>query len=283
MKKIALLVVALIIVTLSNSAVLALTPMGPPRAILGQDQWDIGVEYGHQKMDLEAFGKDKNIEHEPELYITTRKGEYKINDLESEIILGRVSYGVSDEWDVFLRLGVADAQCDMEQTYPDSAKHEYQGFDGSFGFAWGVGTRATFWQDEEISWGGLFQITWLEPDDSSVSSVILPGELDYSGTAEIDIREVQIAVGPTWRADEGIRIYGGPFLHFVNGDLDISGNIVDPDVGISMESTGDIEEESQFGGFVGAHLDVDENTNCFIECQLTGDAWGIGVGVARRF
>ena len=286
-KKIALFAFVLMTVIVSNSAVLALSPMGPPKALLGQDQWSIGIEYGHQTMDLEAFGKDINIESEPETHITTRKGEYNINDLKSNIVLGRISYGVSDDWDAFLRLGVADAKCGIEQTFPDGTKEKYRGFDGSFGFGWGFGTRATFWRDEEVSWGGLFQITWMEPDDSDISSTIegegLPFDLNYSGTAEIDIWEVQIAVGPTWRIDEGIHIYGGPFLHFVNGDLDFSGEIVDPDVGISMKSSGDIEEESQFGGYVGAHLDVDENTSCFIECQLTGDAWGIGLGAARRF
>jgi hypothetical protein len=282
-KKIALLAVVFMIVIVTNSAVLALTPMGPPKAMLGQDRWDIGVEYGYQTMDLEATGKDTNIEHIPELYITTRKGKYEINDFKSNVILGRLGYGISDSWDAFVRLGAVDGQCDLEQTFPDSARHEYKDFDGSFGLAWGFGTRATFWQDGEISWGGLFQMTWMEPDDSSISSIISPGDLHYSGTADIDIREVQIAIGPTWRIEDSARIYGGPFLHYVDGDLDISGEIVDPGVGVEMKSSGDLEEKSQFGGYVGANFDVDENTSCFIEYQLTDDAWAIGLGAARRF
>jgi hypothetical protein len=282
-KKIALFAVALMIVIVTNSAVLALTPMGPPKAMLGQDRWDIGVEYSHQTMDLEASSKDTNIEHFPSLFITPGKSKYEINDFKSNVILGRLGYGISDSWDAFVRLGAVDAQCDLEQTFPDSTRHEYKGFDGSFGLAWGFGTRATFWQDEEISWGGLFQITWMEPDDSSISSIISPGNLHYSGSADIDIREIQIALGPTWRIEDNVRIYGGPFLHYVDGDLDVSGTIVDPGVGIDMKSSGDIEEKSQFGGYVGANLDVDENTSCFIEYQLTGDDWAIGLGGARRF
>ena len=282
-KKIALLAVAFMIVIVTNSAVLALTPMGPPKAMLGQDRWDIGVEYSYQTMDLEATGKDTNIEHIPSLYITTRKGKYEINDFKSNVILGRLGYGISDSWDAFVRLGAVDGQCDLEQTFPDSARHEYKDFDGSFGLAWGFGTRATFWQDEKLSWGGLFQMTWMEPDDSSISSIISPGNLHYSGTADIDIREVQIAVGPTWQIEDNVRIYGGPFLHYVDGDLDISGEIVDPGVGVEMKSSGDLEEKSQFGGYVGANFDVDENTSCFIEYQLTDDAWAFGLGAARRF
>jgi len=282
-KRIALFAVAFTIVGVSGSAVLALSPMGPPKASLGQDQWSIGIEYSYEKMDLEASGTDRNIEHIPVLHITTTRGKYNINDYESNIILGRVSYGISDNWEALLRLGVSDAKCGIEQIYPDGTQHEYDGYDGSFGFAWGLGTKVTIWEDNDISWGGLLQITWMDPDDSSISSTISPGNLTYSGTAEIQFWEVQLAIGPTWRLDDGFSIYGGPFLNFVDGDLDLSGQIVDPGVGIDMESSGDIEEKSQFGGYVGASLDAGEGASYFVECQLTGDAWGIGIGAGWKF
>ena len=277
-KKIALLTFVLMVVGVSSTAVYALPPMGPPKALLGQDRWDVGIEYGNQAMDLEAVGDV--TETQPGL-VTVRRSKFNINDLKSNIVMARAGYGINDNWDAFVRLGLADAKSDIEQTFPDDAtSFEYRGFDGSFGLAWGFGTRATFWQDDEVSWGGLFQITWLEPDDSSIS---LAGDTEFSGKAEIDIWEVQIAVGPTWRVEDNLRIYGGPFLHFVNGDLDISGSTVDMNADILTEATGNIEEESQFGGYAGAHLDVDENTSCYIEYQLTGDAWAIGLGAARRF
>jgi hypothetical protein len=279
-KKIALFAVALIIIFASNSVVLALSPMGPPKALLGEDRWEIGVEYGYQKMDLEASGNVTDIQLAP-LFVTTRKGRFKIKDLASNIIMGRVSYGISDNWDAFARVGVADAEDEIERIYPGGATPDvFEGFEGSFGIAWGFGTRATFWQDEDISWGGLFQITWSEPDDGDIS---LSGDPVFSGTAEFDIWEVQIAVGPTLRLDDNIRVYGGPFLHFVNGDLDLSGQTVEMGSDIRMEASTDLEEESQFGGFAGVHMDVGENTFCYIEGQYTSDAWGVGVGVARRF
>lgn len=282
-KKIALLTFVLMVVGVSSTAVYALPPMGPPKALLGQDRWDVGIEYGNQAMDLEASVKVTEIDIIPgqDDFTIIRKYKHNIEDLKSNIIMGRVGYGINDNWDAFVRLGLADAKCDIEYIYPDTAiPDEYKGFDGSFGLAWGFGTRATFWQDDEVSWGGLFQITWLKPDDSSIS---LASDTDFSGKAEIDIWEVQVAVGPTWRVEDNLRIYGGPFLHFVNGDLDISGSTVDMNADILTEATGSIEEESQFGGYAGAHLDVDENTSCYIEYQLTADAWGFGIGVARRF
>jgi opacity protein-like surface antigen len=278
-KRIALFIVCLIVVCLSGSVVVALPPMGPPKALLGQDRWDIGIEYSHQTMDLDADCKVTEIDADD--VIPPREYKHNINDLKSNIIMARAGYGINDNWDAFLRLGLADAKCDIEYIYPDNATPDkYKGFDGNFGLAWGFGTKATFWQGEELSWGGLFQITWLEPDDSSIK---LSGDPEFSGKAEIDIWEVQIAAGPTWRLVDSVCLYGGPFLHYVNGDLDYSGQTVDMGSEIRVEASGDIEEKSQFGGYVGAQLDVDVNTSCFIECQLTGDAWGIGIGAARRF
>jgi len=283
-KRIALFAVAFMIVGVSGSAVLALSPMGPPKAMLGQDQWSVGIEYANETMDLEASGTDREIDYTPgqdPFIVSPEGGKYKIKDLKSNIVLGRVSYGISDNWDAFLRLGVADAECDIDQTYPDGALHQYSGFDGSFGFAWGLGTKVTIWEDKDITWGGLVQMTWVKPGDSDIS---LSGDSNYSGNAEIEFWEAQIAIGPTWRMNDSFSLYGGPFLHFVNGDLDFSGETVAEDsTRMVTESSGDIEEMSQFGGYVGASLDANERTSYFLECQFTGDAWGIGIGAARKF
>lgn len=278
-KKIVLLAVAIIIVAMSNSAVLALVPMGPPKALLGQDRWDIGIEYSRQTMDLEADG---DVTETPSGLPVSRRVKHNLNDLKSNIVMVRAGYGINDSWDAFARLGIADAKDDIEQTYPDGAPTDtFKGYDGSFGLAWGLGTRATFWQDEQLSWGGLCQITWLNPDDSSID---LSGDPVFSGKADIDnMWEVQIAAGPTWRAVENLCIYGGPFLHFVNGELDFSGSTVDMGTNILTKASSDIEEKSQLGGYVGAQFDLDQNTFCFIEGQLTDDAWGIGIGASRRF
>jgi opacity protein-like surface antigen len=283
-KKIALFAAALMITALSNSAVLALVPMGPPKALLGQDRWDIGIEYTHQSLDLEATGDVTETDIIPGVgdFTAVRKVKHKINDLKSDIVMARAGYGINNSWDAFVRLGLANAKGDMEQTYPDGSPTDtFKGYDGSFGLAWGLGTKATFWQDEQLSWGGLVQITWLDPGDGSVK---LSGDPAFSGKADINnMWEVQIAGGPTWRLENNLRIYGGPFLHFVNGDLDISGTTTDLGTEIHTKTSSDIKEKSEFGGYVGAQLDVDQNTSCIVEFQLTSDAWGIGIGAARKF
>jgi hypothetical protein len=280
-KRIALFTFTVMLLCVSNPAVFALSPMGPPKALFGLNRWSVGIEYGNQTMDLEADGTVSSIIVDPLDVLPSVEYKHKIDNLKSNILMVRAGYGLNDNWDAFVRLGLADAKGDIEYRNPVNASpFEYEGFDGSFGLAWGIGTRATFWQDDNISLGGLLQITWLEPDESSIG---LSGEPSFSGDAEIDIEEVQIAIGPTWRVNDSISIYGGPFVHFIDGDLDISGRTFDMGQEILLDTKGDIEEESQFGGYVGAHLDMGENTSCYIECQLTSDAWGIGIGSAQRF
>jgi len=77
-KRIALFAVAFMILGVSGSAVLALSPMGPPKALLGQDQWSVGIEYANETMDLESFGTDIDIQYVPVLDIATRKGKHNI-------------------------------------------------------------------------------------------------------------------------------------------------------------------------------------------------------------
>ena len=71
-------------------------------------------------MDLEASGKVTDIQVSP-LFITTRKGKFKIKDLKSNIVLVRAGYGISENWDAFAHLGGADAEDDIERIYPDGA------------------------------------------------------------------------------------------------------------------------------------------------------------------
>ncbi len=277
-KRIALLVVALVVVSMISSVALALPPMGPPRATAGQNQWTIGVEYGRGEMDLEAFG---DVQTEVVgVVVEDDYTRYEINGLESNMIFGNVTYGVQDNLDVFVRLGAADAADEIAEDPASGTGNTFTGLDGSLGFGWGVGTRATFWQDGDVTWGALFQATWLDPDDSDID---LKGDPAFSGTADFEWWEVQVAVGPTVQFDD-FRIYGGPFVHFVGGDLDIKGQDATPVVpGTNLiTATQDLREESQFGGYFGVQWLIAGNTTCNIEAQATGDAWAVGVGAVWR-
>ena len=89
-KKIGLFFICLIVICLSSSVVVALPPMGPPRALLGQDQWSIGLGYARQGLDLEASGKVTETQVSP-LFVAVADGEHEIQDLESNVILSNIS------------------------------------------------------------------------------------------------------------------------------------------------------------------------------------------------
>jgi opacity protein-like surface antigen len=220
-KKLLLLVVVLATVALAGSAALALAPMGPPTAGLKTGQFRVGIEYAYSDVDMELDGEE-------------------LDGVTSNMIFGNLGYGIMDDWEAFVRLGVADVD------YDDGD------FSGDYGFAWGLGTKVTFLKQENLNWGALFQMTWTNSEDEGV---------------EFDFYDMQIAVGPTWKLNDTLSIYGGPFVHLINGDVE----------------TADLEEDSSFGGYVGVEAALADNTSLFGEVQFTGAGWAIGTGISWKF
>ncbi len=275
-KRIATLAVVIAVVGFYSSVVMALPTMGPPKAMIGMDQWVVGLNYSRSNMDLESWGDGRTVT------AGTSLDEYKrfeIDGLESNMVLGQLGYGVHDNWDAFVHIGASDAADEIIEDPASGTDSTYTGLDGSLGIAWGFGTRVTFWQDAGVTWGGLFQTTWSDPDESDVK---LKGDSAFTGDADLDFWEVQVALGPTVELD-GVSVYGGPFLHFVGGDFDLSGQSssggVTETTTVSQE---DLSEESHIGGYVGAQWFVNDNTCAHVELQFTGDAWAAGVGAVWR-
>ena len=281
-KRTAILVLAFLVVSMCSSVVLALPPMGPPKATVGQDQWTVGVGFSHGEMDLDARGtgqQDEGIGFQAPV-----SDKHEIEDLTTNIILGSLGFGISDSWDVFVSVGAADAEDDItEELAGGAVGNRYTGLDSSYEIAYGFGSRATFWEDGDVTWGGLFQIIWQNPDGSIDMRASDDPTFTLTGDAELDFWELQVAVGPTWEGDN-FRIYGGPFLHIVDGDIDLDTTGVDGAAATwRVISSGDIEEASQFGGYAGAQWLVNENTIANVELQFTSDAWAVGIGAVWKF
>ncbi len=200
------------------------------------------------------------------------------NRICSQLIIG---YGVCDDWEIFVRLGVANAEYDEFEeggaTLPADPL-----FNGDYGFLYGLGTKVTWAKQENIDWGALFQIHWLSSEDSVSEE---SGGYLYEYKQEIDFFEIQVTVGPTWMINEDLSIYGGPFFSFIQGDSDWDLTQIDTSDGSvfdSSSSSADLEEESNFGGYVGAQLELDTNASVYAEFQFTGDAWAFGTGIGWR-
>ncbi len=279
-KRMALFPVIIMVVGVCSSPALALPLMGPPKAIYGENRWAIGFEYAHQKMDLELFGKTRQDLGDGFGWHPYDFTKYKIEDLTSNMFLGSLGYGMCENWDIFAYAGAAGDKDEITETLAcGSSGNQYSGFGGDYKVAWGFGTRATLCQNGNLSWGGLFQMVWSSVDSSSLK---LQGDPIFSGDIELDFWEIQVAVGPTLQYD-GFSIYGGPFLHFVKGDMSLEGTTVSGGLTQRVISKADIREESNFGAYIGAQLDIAEDTFWYTECQFTGDAWGAGIGIVWKF
>ncbi|MHC4566495.1 MAG: hypothetical protein ACYTE3_12135, partial [Planctomycetota bacterium] len=137
-KRIAMLAGVVIVVSLSSSVALALPPMGPPKAMVGMDQWTVGLGYSYGEMDLEANGKGQ--EDQGFGFAPISLDKHDIENLTTNMVLASLGFGVSDSWDVFISVGGADATDDITEELasgPDGNK--YTGLDSSFEFAYGIG------------------------------------------------------------------------------------------------------------------------------------------------
>jgi hypothetical protein len=65
----------------------------------------------------------------------------------------------------------------------------------------------------------------------------------------------------------------------IDGDLDASGI----DEGSPWKASGDLEEDSSFGGFIGAQCPVMEKYNLTTEFAFSGGGWAIGAGICYAF
>lgn len=262
--------VGTVLASWAAATALGSTPIGLPIAVLEERRWAVGVEYGYAETDLRAYG----------VYTTALTGSsassafemLQIDGLRSNTIWETLAYGVCDNWDVFLRLGVADGQDDVGGS---AGRFLY---DGGSDFAWGLGTRATFCQWGPWSFGGQTQVTWLNPDGSAFSAADpgVAGRVTV-GTADIDLWQTQVGLAAACQIDTW-QFWAGPFLEFVEGDLDRSGRILIDGVDSgSFMGTSRIEERAQFGVHFGARWETSDAWSWWLAGQVTGESWSLGV------
>ena len=282
-KRLLLLGVVLVVVGLCSSAVLALDPMGPPTAGLKQEQFKVGVDYSHSKMDLE-LSEGTWIEYIDGVFWDAGEAEsFTLKNFKTNKVYTNLGYGLAENCEGFLRVGGTGAR------FGDSIWQAGEEFDGSTDFAVGGGIKATFFEEGDLKLGGLFQVNWaefngqLKPDNWPT--------IDYQAAdcVEIQLAEIQIAVGATYDLADNFSVYGGPFFHFVDGDLD--DDYTSPEVDDLGNATGFItssyswavDEDSVFGGYLGAQLELSENCSFNIEYQRTAAADALGASLTWRF
>jgi hypothetical protein len=260
------------VLLVGGSAAFALDPMGPPTAELRQGQIKEGIEYSYGTMDLE-LNEGTWIEHLDGLFYDAGDADpLTLKNFKTNKAYFNLGYGIIDDLDVFLRLGATTA------TFGDSIWEDAEEFDNNADFTVGCGIKATFYEDDKLKLGGLVQASWAELD----------GQLNAAHWAaadvvEMSITEIQVAVGPTYKLADNISIYGGPFFHFVVGDLDDEFSEASDGSILTSKYSWNLDESSNFGGYIGAKVDIAEDLSFNIEYQQTESADALSVGFVWRF
>lgn len=217
-------------VVLFGSPAWALTYMGAPSSNVKQGELLLGFDYTNSELDFEFTG-------------STSKGF--LDNVDSDLYLGRAGIGLLSGLEVFGRFGVGEIE------------------DLGNEFAWGCGAKATFARKDDVSWGVLFQLTSLSVDGTGNIG-------DHQLAGDLDIYEYQFAIGPTF-GDDGTSVYLGPFLHFVDGDADLA-----------THGSVDVEQESELGLYLGISWEVADNTHVNLELQGTDDDKLVGIGLVHK-
>lgn len=249
-----------VVVAMFCSASFALVPMGPPVAGLEQGKYSFGVGFAQSDMNVEVSGP----------LTGGAGGEKVINDLQTDMYWVSLGYGISDDWEIFGGIGWANAEFPGDGPAVD--------FDGDDGFAFGIGTKRTLAQDGDTKWGVLGQYTQGKSEDNTRSSSGTTWgngsiSLGINNQTKLELYEVQLALGPAVPLSEDVTLYGGPFLHFLEGDLEIKGS----------RDEYDLEQKLQLGAYIGALVSLgDPNASLMAEFLYTGEAWAWGIGALIR-
>jgi hypothetical protein len=264
----------LLIVGLSGSAAFALDPLGPPAANIEYRQFSIGAEFSHSNTDIE-LNNGIWIEHLDGLFYDWGDAvDLTVKDFKVDRTYIHLGYGITDNCEAFFRLGGSSAQ------FGDSLWLDSEKFDSRAEPALGFGVKATFFENSNLKFGGLLQTNWAEFDGKLNAS-----HWAASDFVEVDMVEVQIAAGITLMLSDRVSVYGGPFVHFIDGELEDTFSEIDAGTGglLTSRYLWDIKEDSTFGGYLGTQMELTENCSLNMEFQHTAAADAFGMGIIWRF
>lgn len=234
------------------SSALAIAPMGPPVAGLAEGQYAVGAGVAMTDQTLEVSGPLGGL---------TGDGEV---DVENMMYYGIVGYGISNDWNIAVALGMADAEIDADSGGSD--------FDGDMEFGFGLQTKRTLHDNgSDTKWGTIFQYCRGSSEDKiSRDSTFGHNAIDVSAGRKVEFEwyEMQLALGPAVQVSQDVCVYGGPFLHFLEGDMEVQ----------NSQDEYELEQRLELGGFIGALLNLGGSASVSIEFLITGEAWGAGIG-----
>ncbi len=253
---------------------LALDTLGPPAAAgLDQGQSSLGFDYAHSSMDLKLHNTKRSDNYGGSENLPS----WKIKHFMTDVVTAKIGYSVTNDLECFVRLGALTTEDSKGTLSVGSVK--YMGDMKDMGFDYGFGAKATFWKQDNLKVGGILQFGYAKPEGKvRIDRGETIGVVKCS--SRVELREVQMAVGPTYKLSDDASIYGGPFLHYVNGNMRFEGNSsLYPEY--NEKYSADISQQNCFGGFVGMQLDLDKYAPFILNVEwqhtATDDALGLNL------
>lgn len=248
-------------VLLSTARVFAFNFMGPTTSTLkNSGQSSAAMLYFSSDMEME-------VDSIPELGLPS----FKTEDIDINKTTVNMTLGMGRSSEISLRLGIAEVKPEKGDIL------SYYAGSSDECFIVGGGAKLTLAEGQKASWGLLAQVSWADYNFKTKSYLIDGFDVDYS--TDIEIVEVQIATGPTFQPIENVAVYSGPFLYFLNGDVDMEVSIDD----LSGSVSTDLEEDSFLGAYIGTQINITQNVTFNIEYQTTSQSHGVGGQLLWRF
>jgi hypothetical protein len=258
-----------LLIAAGGSVALALDPLGPPKAGPEAGQFQIGADifYGAADLDSHQEGSARVYQNgvlQPDQPVS---GPYsvKLKGAATSKLYANLGYGILRNWEAFLRLGGAAEERGLAV-----------GGGNDIRLAVGGGTKATFYEIGNWSFGGILQLSWagwengLETEGGTTST-------KYSVT------EGQAALGVCYQFCPHFSLYGGPFATFYKGTSETKGVMASGTTLTVTESSQDTDMDAWFGGYLGLLIQIHEKATAAIEFQYTADAYALAANIAYRF
>lgn len=259
------------------SACFALDPLGSASDDLKKGQFGIGLDYSLSDVDLVAKGRGNLAIYDAGtgtlISAQSEQQRLKLDGIEVHKAYANFGYGISDNLEVFLRLGASDAEW-----RDDSDTH----------FSYGLRTGVIFYEKDAVQLGALAQYSWVESQFSSLPITTVVGGTPYPLVmgGRLEMHEIQIAIGPTYELTEGIALYGGGFFHLMDGSLDLKGSATTtgiPQLRYDLDSSYDIDRVSEVGLYIGARIAATNAISYSIEYQHASSADAIAMRLLWKF
>jgi len=273
------------VVFVCTSTVVAGGFIGTPASNLDKGQFSVGFEYSYSSLDPDPSSMSRQSDEFfngsllPNLSTADRLN-LDIRDFDVSRYYGVISYGMTEFWDVDLKLGIAEIE-GSSRTDDGWTSHD---FDSDFAIGWG--SRVTLFEKGNVAWGASVQMNWLDTDwNTGSTTTVGPVSAVTTHNISFESYDILLAAGPTIDMG-GWRLYGGPFYYYFSGDIDYAKTeltmLAGDTISRRQASKGDFTAGGM-GGFLGIQLDLSKGTTLNCEFSAMNDGWAIGAAIMHRF